>query len=1040
MLIFARNFSLPIRLHAVKYCQIYIIAFILLLLAGGVAASGVEGRAPQAPVAVTDTMSLPLDARLVDSVLDLPRAELGDTAADEEAGDDFPVERISIYGGDTVDRSNTPPPAVLPSYIPSAHSRNSSRDSIRQRAFERANRRRQDSRLRADSMAAAEKAQNEVRCAAIARGNSDTSVLADRTPIGRDTVETQPLTGRRISRVKTDLDNVVDIQAKDSMVIIGQNNAYLYGDSKVTYGDISLDAARIDLDMDSSIVYAFGTVDSVGEPVGTPVFSDRGTQYQSKTMRYNFKTEKGFITDVITEQGEGYLTGGLSKKVGDNVFYVQNGRYTTCDQHEDPHFWLQLTKAKVRPKKDIVSGPAYMVLAGLPLPLAVPFGYFPFSERYSSGIIFPTFGDDYNRGFYLSNGGYYFAISDNMDLALTGEIYTKGSWGLQARSAYVKRYKYSGSFDISFLKTILGDKGLPDYSKQTNFQVLWNHTQDQKANPIFNFSASVNFTTSGYSRNDLNSYYSNSFTENTKSSTINFTYRPAGSKWSFSGNASIAQRSQDSTLAVSFPNITITLSQIYPFKRKRAVGAERWYEKIRLSYSGQFNNSLTAKQDEFFKKSLIKDWRNGMRHNIPVSATFSLFKYFNLTPSINLTDRMYTSKVRRQWDPNAAAEVCDTTYSLYNVWDFNASLSLDTKIYGFFRPMKFLGDKIKMVRWVMTPTVSFSGNPDFGSKFFGYYGSYQIPGVNGEMQERKYSYFPNALFGTPDQGRSGMINMSLANNLEMKVKSDEDSIGEKKISLIENFTISQSYNFAADSLNWSNINTSLMLRLTKGFNLNLSAVWDVYTYQLNSAGNPVRVNVPRWKAGKGWGRLSSTGTSFSYTFNNDTFKRKKKDDKSNQNDNDRNSPDNPRNRPRSGAEQEDENNQAMEMNPDGYMKWEVPWSLTANYSVNYGYGAFNKQKMEYDGKITQNLSLSGNIRPTKNWNFSFTASYNFDTHKLAYMNCNISRDLHCFTMTASFVPVGPYKSYNFHISVNSSMLSDLKYDKRSSLSNGVTWY
>ncbi len=936
----------------------------------------------------------------------------------------------------------TPPPAMLPGYIPEAHSRNSSRDSIRRRALERANLRRQGAKARSDSMARAEKEQNDRMMASITGlPKSDTIAAMDRIAVGRDTVVAENTAGPRISRIKSDLDNIVDISAKDSMVLIGQNNAYLYGESKVVYGDISLDAARIDLDMDSSTVYAVGVPDSIGEMTGTPVFTDKGTSYKSKTMRYNFESEKGFITDIITEQGEGYITGGVSKKVGDGVFFLQNGFYTTCDQHDDPHFGFQLTKAKVRPKKDVVTGPAYMVLAGLPLPIAVPFGYFPFSEHYSSGVIFPSFGDDYNRGFYLSNGGYYFAISDNIDLALTGEIYTKGSWGLQARSGYVKRYKYSGSFDVSFIKTILGDKGLPDYSKQTNFQVLWSHQQDQKANPIFNFSASVNFTTSGYTRNSVNTYYTNAFTENTKSSTVNFTYRPAGSKWSFSGNASVSQRSQDSTLAVSFPNVTITMSQIYPFKRRRAVGAEKWYEKIRLSYSGQFNNSLTAKQNQFFKKSLIKDWRNGMRHSIPISATFNVLKYFNVTPNIQFTDRMYTSKVRRSWDPNASAEICDTSYSFYNVWDFQASLSFDTKIYGFFRPMKFLGDKVKMIRWVMTPTVSFSASPDFSSKFFGYYGSYQIPGPDGEMTTRKYNYFPNSLFGVPGEGKSGMVTYSLANNLEMKVKSDDDSIGEKKISLIENLNISQSYNFAADSMNWSNINTSIMLRLMKNFNLNLSATWDVYTYKLNEAGNPVRVNIPRWKAGKGIGRLSSTGTSFSYTFNNDTFKRKKKDDKNSESGNDSAEGTSRINRRmRSGAEADDEKEQSTMLGADGYMKWEVPWSLTMNYSVNYSYGAFNKQKMEYDGKITQNLSLSGNIRPTKSWNFSFTASYNFDTHKLAYMNCNISRDLHCFTMTASFVPVGPYKSYNFHISVNSSLLSDLKYDKRSSFSNGVSWY
>ncbi|MDE5838724.1 MAG: LPS-assembly protein LptD, partial [Paramuribaculum sp.] len=695
-----------------------------------------------------------------------------------------------------------------------------------------------------------------------------------RTRLEADTVPA--VKKSKIVRTKTDIAAAVDISASDSLLLVGRNNAYLYGNSDVKYGEQEITAAQIELDMVSNTVYAVGAPDSTGEITGNPVFQDNGSQYEAKTMRYNFETEKGIITDVITEQGEGYITGGITKKNADGTFYLQNGRYTTCDNHDHPHFYFQLTKARVTPKKDVVTGPTYMVLAGVPLPLALPFGYFPFSEKYSSGIIVPTFGDDYTRGFYLSNGGYYFAISDNIDLALTGELYTKGSWGLKARSAYVKRYKFSGSFDISYLKTKLGDKGAPDYSEATNFQILWSHSQDAKANPNMTFSASVNFTTAGYTRNDLNSYYSSAFTENTKSSTVNLTYRKPGSKFSFSTTASVAQRTQDSTLSVSFPNITVSYSQFAPFKRKRQVGSEKWYEKIKMSYSGVFNNSLTAQQDEFFKKSLVKDWRNGMRHSIPISATFNFLQYINVTPSVSLTDRMYTTKVKRQWDPNASAEICDTSYSFYNVWDFNASMSFDTKIYGFFQPLPFLGNKVKMIRHVLTPTVSFSGSPDFSSPFFGYYGSYQMPDANGVMTTRKYSMFPNSLFGVPGQGKSGTVSYQLANNLEMKVRDDNDSIGEKKISLIENFSVSQSYNFAADSLNWSNLNTSLLLKLTKNFTLNLAATWDVYTYQLNSAGNPVRVNIPRWKAGKGIGRLSSTGTSFSYTFNNNTFKRKKK--------------------------------------------------------------------------------------------------------------------------------------------------------------------
>lgn len=850
---------------------------------------------------------------------------------------------------------------------------------------------------------------------------------------------------QRIRRETVDLDNVVTFSAKDSLVMIGQNNAYMYGDGNVAYGDIKLNAGQIRMEMDSTTVHAIGTTDSIGESSDYPIFSDKSGEYESKSMKYNFKTQRGYITDVITEQGEGYLQGGAAKKMEDGSFYVRDGKYTTCDDHDCPHFYMQLTKAKIKPKKNIVTGPAYMVLADVPLPLAVPFGFFPFSKDYSSGVIFPSFGEDYNRGFYLRDGGYYFAISDNIDLALRGEIYTKGSWGLSGHSTYVKRYKYRGTFDISYLTTIYGDKGSADYSKQNNFKIAWSHTQDAKANPNMSFSASVDFATSGYTRNDLNSYYSNAFTENTKSSTVNMTYRFPGTKWSISATANVSQRTQDSTLSVSFPNLTVTMSQTAPFKRKRKVGGEKWYEKIKLSYSGQFQNSLTAQQDEFFKKSLIKDWRNGMKHSVPVSATFNIFKYINISPSVTLNDRMYFNKVRRQWDPAASAEVADTVFGFYNVFDFNAAISMDTKLYGFYKPMKFLGDKVQMIRHVLTPSVSFSAAPDFGAKFWGYYDSYSYTNSSGQTVTKDYSYFQNSLFGTPGRGKTGMVSVSLANNLEMKVKDDSDSTGVRKVSLIENFTISQSYNFAADSLNWSNINTSLLLKLAKNFNFNISATWDPYTYQLSPSGSPVRVNRTRLQAGKGWAKLSSTGTSFSYTFNNDTFKRKKNDEEETAGDN----PNSEENDDLTSSENENDmasrrrnrnKGDSTTSDADGYEKWEIPWNLTFNYSINYGYGAFNKEKLEYDSKITQNLSLSGSIRPTKNWNFNFSASYNFETKKIAYMNCSVSRDLHCFTMTASFVPVGPYKSYNFHIAVKSSMLKDLKYDKRSSTSNGITWY
>ncbi len=842
------------------------------------------------------------------------------------------------------------------------------------------------------------------------------------------------------------LDDIVDFTAQDSLVFEAGNMAFLYGKSVVNYQDIQLDADQIELNLDQNTVYAVGRTNDSGELIGKPVYKDNSGEYESETMRYNFQSKKGYITNVITEQGEGYLTGGRTKKMADNVMYMESARYTTCDHHDHPHFYLQLTKAKVRPQQNVVTGPAYMVLEDVPLPLALPFGFFPMNKKYSSGIIFPTFGEEMNRGFYMRNAGYYFAINDYVDLALTGEIYSKGSWGIQGRSAYVKRYKFSGSVDVSFISTVTGDKGMPDYSKQNNFRIAWTHTQDSKASTNSSFSASVNFTTSGYARNDINSYYNpNQFTQSTSSSSINYTYRVPNTPLSISATANITQRTQDSTLNVSMPNINISLSQLRPFKRKNASGPEKWYEKIQLSYSGRFQNSITAKQNEILKKNLLNDWRNGMSHNVPVSATFTLFKYVNMTASVNLTDRMYFSKVMRDWDPQASAVVNDTVNGFYNIFDFNASVSMQTKLYGFYTPMKFLGDAVKQIRHVMTPSISFTYAPDFSAPFWGAYETLQYTDKNGQYVEQVYSPFANGVFGTSPMGERGVVSLSVSNNLEMKVKSNADTTGVKKVSLIENLSVSTSYNLAADSLRWSNVNVNLLVKITKGLNLNLRTTWDPYCYQLNAAGNPVRVDVLRSQAGRGLARLSSAGTSFSYTFNNDTFKKKPKKEKQPTGEEqleDGAMGETPPvgERPNNNRRNDSKKNEGGEYDSDGYYRWKVPWSLSVNYSVNYTYGQFNKEKMEYDGKFVQNLSLSGNLSLAKGWSFNFTTSYDFNAKKLAYMNCSIARDLHCFTMTASFVPIGPYKSYNFHIAVKSSLLQDLKYDKQSRAYQQQNWY
>lgn len=871
-----------------------------------------------------------------------------------------------------------------------------------------------------------------------------------------DTLLAQPadslaLANDSVPEKKAGLDAPVTYQATDSMVMTAGNWAYLYGEGDVKYQNIELQSELIEMNLDSSMVYAKFGLDSIGDEFGYPLFKEGEQQYESKTMRYNFKSKKGYITDVITQQGEGYVTAGRTKKMEGDVLNMVGGRYTTCDEHEHPHFYIQMTKAKVRPKKNIVTGPVYLVLEDVPLyPLGLPFCFFPFSSTYSSGIIMPTFGDESTRGFYLREGGYYFALSDYMDLAVLGEIYTKGSWGLSAKSQYKKRYKYSGNFNASYLVTKLGDKGLPDYSLSKDFKIQWTHTQDPKANPNLTFSASVNFATSSYDRNNTNSLYNGDINNNTTSSSVNITKRFPNSPFTISGTMNVNQVKRDSSISLTLPSLTVTMTKIFPFKRKKPIGKERWYEKIAMSYTGTFSNSITTKENQLLKSNLVKDWKNGAQHKIPVSATFQLFNYINITPQFDYTERWYTSKITQEYDPQQQRMVArDTTYNFYRVYDFSGSISASTTLYGFFKPLPFLGNKVEMIRHRFEPSVSFSAAPDFASSRFGFYEHYVYQDANGNDQEYIYSPFSHNMYGVPGQGKQGNVSFQLNNNLEMKVRSDKDSTGFKKISLIDKLSLGMSYNLAADSFQWSDLSASIRLKLSKSYTLNLSGMFDTYTYDENGQ----RLDIPRWKAGKGIGRLRSTSTSFSYTFNNDTFKKLfgKKDEGTSgtgasatgQEGTD------PGVGPTDGEATGEEaagsrllgkKKDTGEYDSDGYLVGNIPWSLSFSYSLSLGYGTFNREKCEYDYRLTNSLSFNGNIQPTKNWTFNFNATYDFDAKKISYMTCNISRNMHCWQMTASFVPVGPYKSYSFSVSVSSSLLKDLKYDKRSNYRDGQDWY
>lgn len=859
---------------------------------------------------------------------------------------------------------------------------------------------------------------------------------------------------------KNGLEAPVSYQAKDSIVMTGANWAFLYGASDVKYQQIQLQSERIEMNMDSSLVYATFGKDTLGNEFGYPVFIDGQQQYESKSMRYNFGTKKGYITDVITQQGEGYVTAGRTKKTEGDALNMVGGRYTTCDEHEHPHFYIKMTKAKVRPNKDIVTGPVYMVFEDVPLyPIGLPFCFFPFSDSYSSGVIMPTFGDESTRGFYLRDGGYYFALSDYMDLAVTGEIYTKGSWGLSARSNYRKRYKYSGSFNASYLVTRLGDKGLPDYSKSKDFKLNWTHTQDPKANPYRSFSASVNFSTSSYDRNNMNSFYPGSqgfadANQNTKGSSINITQRFPNNPFTISATMNVNQRSKDSTISLTLPDITVTMSRIYPFKRKNKVGKDRWYEKISMSYNGYLRNSIDTKENLLFKSSLVKDWKNAMQHQIPISATFSLFKYLNLSPTVNYTERWYTNKIEKGYDMQKKQVVAqDTTYGFYRVYNFNAALSASTTLYGFYKPLSFLGDKVQMIRHRFEPSVSLSYAPDFGDSRFGFWKDVVYEDQYGKEQRVTYSPFENGMFGTAARGKTGSLNFQIDNNIEMKIKSDRDSTGERKISLIDKLSLGMSYNMAADSFKWSDLNVGLRIKFSKSYTLNLNGTFDTYTYGYDEKTGAVRrVNIPRWQAGKGFGRLRQTGTSFSYTFNNDTFTKwfgkKDKEDKSDQASLGQDGENDPQLEQIADGEKPKKNGGSLreakknsgDVDSYGYLVQKVPWSLSFNYSMQLRYGDFDPSKLEYKYKLTHALSFNGNIQPTKNWKFNFNATYDFDTHKISYMTCNITRDMHCWQMTASFVPVGPYKSYTFNIAVSSSLLKDLKWRKSSNYRDGQTWY
>ena len=862
---------------------------------------------------------------------------------------------------------------------------------------------------------------------------------------------------------KNGIDSPVKYSATDSLVYVADiGKAYLYGNSHVEYQNMDLKSENIDMCLDSSLVHATGVRDSAtGKLTGTPVFSMGSDTYESDTMAFNFKTKKGLITQVYTQQEDGYMTSELSKRSGNGDLFLHHGRYTTCSEPH-PDFYIAMSRAKVRPGRDVVFGPAYLVVCDVPLPLAVPYGFFPFSKSYSSGFIMPTYGDETERGFYLRDGGYYFAISDKMDLKLIGEIYTKGSWGLSGASNYRKRYKYSGSVNASYQNSVTGERNMPDYSKQTSFKVQWSHRQDPKANPFSSLSASVNFATSSYEKNNLTSMYNpQSMTQSTRTSSVSYSTNFSSIGMSLSTTMNLNQNMRDSSISLTLPDLNISISRFYPFKRKKMAGKEKWYEKIAMSYTGHFSNSISTKEEKLLHSDFKHDWKNGMTHSIPISASFTVLDVINLTPSFNLSDKTGFMKQRKYWDEARQTEMTDTIDGFYNVYNWNLSLSASTKLYGLYVPSrKLFGDKIQAIRHVLTPTVNFSYAPDFSASRYGYYDTYQKTEADGTVTLVEYSPYQIGQLSPPGKGMTGSIQVDLSNNVEMKLKGGEnDSVNTKKISLIDELGASMSYNLAAKVRPLSDLNMRIRLKLTKSYTFNLNAVFASYVYEADSVGASPRVSdhTTYWGLGK-LGRFQGMSQNFSYTLDNKKIsdfinklrgfkiekKTKKEETQSDDDeDNDVNTNlDKDLEEGKHGARRESAGK--AETDEDGYMAFSFPWSISIGYGISMREDTrrekFNYDTMRYPFGFTQNLNISGNLRISDGWNITFSSGYDFDNKKISMTTASLSRDLHCFNMSCSVV-LAPYTSYNFSFRCNASTLTDaLKYDKRSSYSNSVQWY
>ena len=813
------------------------------------------------------------------------------------------------------------------------------------------------------------------------------------------------------------IDDKIERSCNDSTIQDFKNNKiYYYGDAKVVYEDITIEAAFIEFDFENRTVFAQGLRDSTGKLYGAPVFLEGDKTYYSETMKFNFDTKKGIITKVFTEDAMGYIHGSRIKKMDDNTIHIKSGSYTTCSNPEHPHFEFHFGKAKVIPDDKIVTGPAYFKLAETPLPIGVPFGIFPNSKGQRNGIIIPSWGESANRGFYLENGGFYWGINEHLDLQLVGDIYTRGSWAVKPTVRYNKRYAFNGSFSGSYAVNKIGSKGSADYNESTDFKVRWVHKQDPKARPKSSFSADVYIVSSNY--NKYNAISSNEYLSNTFQSSVAY-QTSIGSLFNFTANASHSQNTLTRVMTVTLPEVTLTMNRVYPFKNIGNTAKKRWYKDLYISYTANAKNYVSMVDSLYFKPGWLDNLQNGIQHRVPISMPVKLFKYITWTTSVNMVDRMYFRYFEKQWVEDAAMPSggylkTDTINQFRNVFNFDLSTTMTTKLYGM---LNFKKGPIRAIRHVFTPSIGFSYNPDFSKDFWNYYGTYYD--ANGI--EQLYSMFQGNIYGTPPAGEAGRVNYSFGNNLEIKVPSKKDTItGVKKVKVIEDLSFSGSYDIAKDSLNFSYLSVSGRTTLFKNLSVRYTSIWDPYI--LDSTGRK-QLNQFEWDVNKRLFRKNSVAWNFSlsYSLNNDTFKKNKGNGSRNTA---------TRQFESSPLASEEEMND-IRMNPNDYVDWSTQWSLSLSYNLTLSNNlSYINYILQDNRKVIQTLGINGNVNITPKWKVSVQTGWDFELKKLSYTSLTIYRDLHCWEMRFNWIPIGTYKSWNFQINVKAAALQDLKLTKK----------